>query len=224
MATDKRDAPRYLAELLRDQGRLEEAERVLSDGIAAGHDLASNHLIYFLEELGRVDEARHLQRYGLNADGTPAGAPRRPTSVAIPVARLRQMDEPIHRQPRLRSRPRIAASLPSQHRSQWIAGESEQGDMIPIRGSQVGSHHRPTQGDSQSTGVLDIPRLAGIQLQQPTDRTSFASKGSASEFLSTTSLRLKLGSGFTDRRNMLPGLPVCVWPPNFAAHSPDDKT
>jgi hypothetical protein len=47
------------------------------------------------------------------------------------------------------------------------------------------------------TGIYQASSYSGRR--QPTGRISFASKGSASEFLSTASLRLKLGSGFTDR-------------------------
>jgi hypothetical protein len=49
----ERDAPRYMAELLRDRGRFDEAERVLREDIAAGHALASAHLTDLLDPLGQ---------------------------------------------------------------------------------------------------------------------------------------------------------------------------
>ncbi|MGW0593796.1 hypothetical protein [Streptosporangium sp. NPDC002607] len=65
-------AARNLVELLVQRGDLAEAQRVLLSTVVIGDHRAAERLPELLVRLGRHEQARHLARYGLNTDGTPA--------------------------------------------------------------------------------------------------------------------------------------------------------
>ena len=68
------DAARQLAELLADCGDLDEAEQILRARVDAGDWRADGPLADLLIKQGRSEEAERLRRFGLNPDGSIAGA------------------------------------------------------------------------------------------------------------------------------------------------------
>jgi tetratricopeptide (TPR) repeat protein len=70
-----------LARFLENQGRVAEAEQLWREAIAAGEQFTG--LVSLLKKLGRPEEARQIECFGLNPDGSPGDlSDRRPSRPA----------------------------------------------------------------------------------------------------------------------------------------------
>jgi hypothetical protein len=135
--------------------------------------------------------------------GTPWSAARR-----IPAAQ----PGVVHGTARPTQRPPATPAFPARDRT-YLGTGREAASTVP-QGATCGaivSRHRTTQSllNRSITGINQASSYS--DRRPPTGRASFASKGSASEFLSTASIRLKLGSGFADRRHISAELRICGW-------------
>jgi hypothetical protein len=61
------EAAWQLAELLEERGDLDEAEHMLRAAVAAGHESATDLMVYLLEDSGDLDEAEHMLRAAVAA-------------------------------------------------------------------------------------------------------------------------------------------------------------